>query len=1020
MKTSRIQRIPLVAIAAFTLFAATAQATHWPMAGADSGRSGYQAADQAGLPLKHRGTVPQSLQTSPIITAGADISAQNVAYGYLKSTDGNVNGHIALYKFSSPETAVGNPDIDNEQPRDGLGTGNDDPDQFGPTGDVVPMDASTHGGGPTRIYAIHNDDNQTANTDGAPPAEETLPNPQGNDLAIAEVNASTGALVRDHFIGSRALNGGTNTNGMTIESAPVMGPDAGGSREIYFTASRTSGMPSVTTKHLVKIIVDTVAAAADTEVVSGLEISPNIADLNLKARIAMVNFKDPDGGFVVPMILLPTTDGLKTIRKDDPGLNDFGPSINALGTTWSPSVPVRADGSAQNPTPFFYVAGSTAEGTVVYKLKQGEGSQGDPALASFELAEGDGQSPELPGKPGPAMSLAQVIPVAGPGTNVAQPGRVIVTTASNVYSLNTENLGAENPPTLFAGPAATGFSKTAPATSGNLGFAVTDAGAQHVFYLTPVNGEMSIPLEPDTFQPDPDSLDSTSSLGQPAVSRGRVVLPANNGAFVYGPNVSIVQPNPNVNVSGGSVPLEAAVVDLAFSTVTFKIDGSTVCTDNALDGNRATCTWDSRTVTDGPHALTAEATNGVDTERSATRLIIVNNFANPTAALTVSPNPGNVGQDVTLNASGSVPTAGEAGETLTKYEYDIDGDNDFNDGVANAAIVKVQFTTPGLKTVSVRVTDSHGDVDTDSETFRVNSPPAFDLKATPNPAAPGQPVEIDATATDSDGTITKYEFDLDGNGTFELDNGSNPKTTKAFTTTTNVSARVTDNEGGQTIKTVTVTLPPANAAPVASFIVAPNPAKVGQDVGFSAAASKDPDGTIAKYEWDFDGNGTFETSGGTNPLIAHKFPAAGVFKVALRVTDNAGATGTSAIDVIVSGTACTTTSRCRPRLSASVSPKRDRSLPYVFTTRGRLGLPSGVTKTLGCKGRVSVQVKNGKKTISTRRVRVRSSTCKFTSKVSFKDRKRLGSAKSLRFTVRFLGNSLLSPRKASVKTVRIG
>ena len=32
---------------------------------------------------------------------------------------------------------------------------------------------------------------------------------------------------------------------------------------------------------------------------------------------------------------------------------------------------------------------------------------------------------------------------------------------------------------------------------------------------------------------------------------------------------------------------------------------------------------------------------------------------------------------------------------------------------------------------------------------------------------------------------------------------------------------------------------------------------------FDASASADPDGTIAKYEWDLDGNGTYETDTGT-------------------------------------------------------------------------------------------------------------------------------------------------------------
>ncbi len=58
---------------------------------------------------------------------------------------------------------------------------------------------------------------------------------------------------------------------------------------------------------------------------------------------------------------------------------------------------------------------------------------------------------------------------------------------------------------------------------------------------------------------------------------------------------------------------------------------------------------------------------------------------------------------------------------------------------------------------------------------------------------------------------------------------------------------------------------------------------------FNASASSDPDGTIAKYEWDFDGNGTYETNTGTTATTTKAFATPGTFTVGLRVTDNLGA-----------------------------------------------------------------------------------------------------------------------------------
>ena len=72
-------------------------------------------------------------------------------------------------------------------------------------------------------------------------------------------------------------------------------------------------------------------------------------------------------------------------------------------------------------------------------------------------------------------------------------------------------------------------------------------------------------------------------------------------------------------------------------------------------------------------------------------------------------------------------------------------------------------------------------------------------------------------------------------------------------------------------------------APVASFTAAPQPA--GQATSFNAAASVDPDGTIATYDWDF-GDGTALPNGG--PAPSHVYATAGARNVMLTVTDADG------------------------------------------------------------------------------------------------------------------------------------
>lgn len=119
-------------------------------------------------------------------------------------------------------------------------------------------------------------------------------------------------------------------------------------------------------------------------------------------------------------------------------------------------------------------------------------------------------------------------------------------------------------------------------------------------------------------------------------------------------------------------------------------------------------------------------------------------------------------------------------------------------------------------------------------------------------------------------------------------------------------------------------------------------------------------------------------------------------------------------------TAPTATSPTRGRgtLSARVTPPADLRPAFSFTTSGRLTLPAGVSRAAGCNGRVSVQVKRGGTTISTRRVSLRAN-CTYSLRVSFASSRRFGTATRLKFTARFLGNALVAPTTAGARFARV-
>jgi glucose/arabinose dehydrogenase len=122
-------------------------------------------------------------------------------------------------------------------------------------------------------------------------------------------------------------------------------------------------------------------------------------------------------------------------------------------------------------------------------------------------------------------------------------------------------------------------------------------------------------------------------------------------------------------------------------------------------------------------------------------------FANqpPTAAATATPTVGNA--PLTVNFDGSQSTDPDGG-TLA-YAWDLDGDGAFDD--AGTAQTSYTYTTDGVRTASLRVTDNQGASDTDSVTITVgNTPPTATINT---PAAGttwrvGDTISFSGSATD--------------------------------------------------------------------------------------------------------------------------------------------------------------------------------------------------------------------------------------------------------------------------------
>ena len=89
------------------------------------------------------------------------------------------------------------------------------------------------------------------------------------------------------------------------------------------------------------------------------------------------------------------------------------------------------------------------------------------------------------------------------------------------------------------------------------------------------------------------------------------------------------------------------------------------------------------------------------------------------------------------------------------------------------------------------------------------------------------------------------------------------------------------------------------STPTAVLAVSPNPGTQGAAIQFDAGGSSVPFSAPVRYEWDTDGDGTFESDTGATPTKSLAYPTRRNLDAAVRVTAQSGATDVARIPVVV-------------------------------------------------------------------------------------------------------------------------
>ena len=183
----------------------------------------------------------------------------------------------------------------------------------------------------------------------------------------------------------------------------------------------------------------------------------------------------------------------------------------------------------------------------------------------------------------------------------------------------------------------------------------------------------------------------------------------------------------------------------------------------------------------------------------------------PSVDFSWSPRTVEKGDPVTFTSSSVDPD----GKPLSKQEWDLDGDGQYDDAFGDTATRT--YTTTGSRTIGLRVTDADGGVSVGHLVLVPgNRPPTASFTAAPTSPLVGQVVTFTSTSKDSDGKVASMAWDLNGDNVYS--EGTGATASSAFTSvgTHRVGLKVTDDDGSTDLTFVSVVVKPSSGVAGAS------------------------------------------------------------------------------------------------------------------------------------------------------------------------------------------------------------
>lgn len=373
-----------------------------------------------------------------------------------------------------------------------------------------------------------------------------------------------------------------------------------------------------------------------------------------------------------------------------------------------------------------------------------------------------------------------------------------------------------------------------------------------------------------------------------------------------------------INIAPATDGTTRAMADLAGEggddkgTLTLDDDGEIVKYEWDFDG-KGTFDWSSTTTgnvtywyTDvGTHLAKFRVTN--DRGYTSTKGVTINITQSDLGGGVTPPVVSNVSTSVingtapltvTFTGSGSDSDGYVAG-----YQWDFNGDGEYDSYSETSGNVTYIYREAGSYEPTLKITDNDGLTDTASLAIEVLENQAGPkAQASANRVADKMPHLVTFYATGSSGDINTYEWDFEGDSTYDWLSESSGTATYTYGEpgTYEAKLRVTDANGVSDTDTVKIRVEYDATLNIPEAIGSALPLRgiVPYDIIFTHSSSI---GTIVKYEWDFDGNKDYEKAALSPDDVTHTYTRPGYYLATLKVTDEDSLTHRAYLPIVATG-----------------------------------------------------------------------------------------------------------------------